>query len=107
MGTDSFHEYEPNADADVAFRSLVDQARWEHGSGGYTGTIAEKDSYVVVPGTPMPLAAATRVAEKLIDDDQYSDKWGPAGAVPVAATRATDTIKKVVKVGVAFDVGAP
>jgi len=29
-----------------AFNKLVAQAQWEHGHGGYSGTIAEKGSYV-------------------------------------------------------------
>lgn len=99
MGANSFHAYVPQADADTAFRSLVDQARYEHGAGGYTGTIAEKDSYVVVPGAaPVALAVATQVAARLLEADRYSDKWGPAGAVPVAATKATDSVKRFVKV---------
>jgi len=32
-------------DAEEAFRSATQQARYEHGHGGYTGTIAEKTSF--------------------------------------------------------------
>mgnify|MGYP001115329748 CR=1 FL=1 len=51
MGADQFTVVEHGKSANDAFRIAVENARWEHGHGGYTGTIAEKDSYhiVVVP----------------------------------------------------------
>jgi len=35
--------------AQVAFDKLVEQAQWEHGHGGFSGTIAEKYSIVLFP----------------------------------------------------------
>jgi hypothetical protein len=59
---------------------LVDEAQYEYGAGGYTGTIAEKGDYRILthtPQSPEELEALQR---------QYSDgdKWGPAYAAPFA-----------------------
>lgn len=66
-----------------AFRAAVDNALYEHGR-GYTGTIAEKDSFVMidVPEGADPVA----FAQALIDegDERVDDKWGPAGCVMLA-----------------------
>ena len=48
MGADQFSSVGYGKDANEAFRSAVESAQWEHGHGGYTGTIAEKGSYRVV-----------------------------------------------------------
>lgn len=62
-----------------AFYEAVDQASYEHGHGGYTGTIAEKREFVVIP---VPLGEpAARFANRLLDDPRVNDKWGPAGCV--------------------------
>lgn len=37
--------------AQAAFANAVNDAAWEHGHGGYTGTIAEKQSFVTIPDT--------------------------------------------------------
>jgi len=65
-----------------AFRAAQDQARYEHGHGGYSGTIAEKTAVVVV-GTVDTLEAAYDLADRLLaaDDSRISDKWGPSGCI--------------------------
>lgn len=72
-------------DVAKAFRKAVDDARHEHGHGGYTGTIAEKSDYVVRSRAPMSLEAARDFAEK--DDRAWDSKWGPAHAVPVGEAK--------------------
>jgi hypothetical protein len=89
---------------DVAFARAVEQAAWEHGHGGYTGTIAEKHGYVLFT---IPSGLTTRDVMELLrkfeenawarDEDKvpvvippgldlarmfqvYDDKWGPAVA---------------------------
>lgn len=69
--------------AKKAFDSLVYEARYQHGHGGYTGTIAEKNSFVMIP-----LAEgldAFQYAEQLIDDcdPRVDDKWGTAGCIHI------------------------
>lgn len=47
MGATTFSTYGYGKTAQDAFRQAVEQAQWDYGHGGYTGTIAEKHSYVV------------------------------------------------------------
>jgi len=77
------------------FDVLVNDARYEHGHGGYTGTIAEKNGFIEVnvpagvdvqtfmnwienfdyePGV-VPLKHVSYVREL---SRRYNDKWGPA-----------------------------
>lgn len=68
------------------FREAVREAQWEHGHGGYTGTIAEKGSVVLIPEVVAETwEEGDRLAYKMIhdDDDRIDDKWGPAGAIRV------------------------
>lgn len=69
--------------ADEAFDDAVRKARSEHGNGGYSGSIAEKYSCVLVAAVPMSLADAASLGDRLIgvDDERISDKGGPAGAI--------------------------
>jgi hypothetical protein len=48
MGANSFDVQGKGRSADVVFRRLVEDARHEHGHGGYTGSIAEKHDFVVI-----------------------------------------------------------
>ena len=87
-----------------AYNKAVDEAAWEHGHGGYTGTIAEKSGYVefAIPAglTAIDVLNLIRAYEGNIwakDEDKvpvaippglnleriyevYDDKWGPAVA---------------------------
>jgi hypothetical protein len=85
VGAQRFEQYADGADVDAAFDAARDAARNEHGHGGYTGTVAEKDDYVVITRTLTDLDNATTLAGDLIDrdDQRITDKWGPAGAIPV------------------------
>jgi hypothetical protein len=87
MGADQFSTYQEGADVDTAFRAVVDEAHYEHGHRGYTGTIAEKDEYVIVHADPLPRVVAEAMAEAVLrtDDPRVNNKWGPAGAIPVRA----------------------
>ncbi|SCG08138.1 hypothetical protein GA0115259_112443 [Streptomyces sp. MnatMP-M17] len=73
----------PGSDQDVenAFLGAKEEAAWEFGHGGYTGTIAEKSDFVLVADSPMSPAAAEKYAQHLLesDDERIRDKWGPAG----------------------------
>jgi hypothetical protein len=46
MGATDYINVGKGKSAREVFDRLTEQARWEHGHGGYTGTIAEKDRYV-------------------------------------------------------------
>jgi hypothetical protein len=49
MGAANFHSEGKGASAAEVFDQLVEQAAWDHGHGGYTGTIAEKTGFVTYP----------------------------------------------------------
>jgi hypothetical protein len=68
-----------------AFDAAKEAAYWYDGHAGYTGTIAEKDSYVVITDGPIPEHEADELAERVMaaDDERISDKWGPAGAIAI------------------------
>ncbi|WP_345638637.1 hypothetical protein [Rugosimonospora acidiphila] len=85
MGADTFEVYSDGRDVHDAFRTAVDAVAWEHGHGGYTGTIAEKSEFVIITKRAMSYDDATRMADDLLnrDDSRVADKWGPAGAIPV------------------------
>jgi hypothetical protein len=90
MGADSFFVRAEGKTAAEAFRAAVDEAQYQHGHGRYTGTIAEKHSFVMVPvpaGTEVrdyinvlwdaegkkDVPASVRAASYIL-----LDKWGPA-----------------------------
>lgn len=84
MGADNFRVRAKGKTAQEAFLTAVDNARYQHGHGGYTGTIAEKHEFVEVPVPPEFKDAPRDFVRKLEDEDRFGDKWGPAGCVKVA-----------------------
>lgn len=88
MGASSFQIIrEVNGNAEKTFRMAVDQAAYEYGHGGYTGTIAEKRFFVLYANCDTLAEAQQTVADfwanenKKGIDAEIDDKWGPAGAV--------------------------
>jgi hypothetical protein len=81
MGAATFIEVGYGSDARKVFNSLVEDARYEYGSRGYTGTIAEKDSFKMAKHILMSEKQAYEYAEN--NQDRY-DKWGPAGCIAFA-----------------------
>jgi hypothetical protein len=79
MGGCTFWNRATGKTAAEAFASVTEAARYEHGHGGYSGTIAEKHDFVMlaVPKGTDPIAYS-KTDEAL---DQVDDKWGPAGCV--------------------------
>jgi hypothetical protein len=48
MGAETFEERGEGKSAQEVFDKLVEEAAYDHGHGGYTGTIAEKSEFVVI-----------------------------------------------------------
>lgn len=90
-----FSVYVPVPDAQKAFREAVEDARHERGHGGYSGTIAEKDGFTIRSRTPMSRSEANAFVAR---DEDRNDKWGPAYAVPVAASKVIGEKQYTVKV---------
>ena len=87
MGACDFSSIGKGKTAQEAFSDARSEAQWEHGHGGYTGTIAEKYDFVVidVPEGYTPTQYASKLMED--DDERISDKWGPAGCVKLGEDR--------------------
>lgn len=94
MGACDFECSGKGKTASEAFESLVEDARYQHGHGGYTGTIAEKTSFKMI-GIPDSFKlshegksereVASLYAEHLMEvcDPRINDKWGDAGCIKV------------------------
>tara|TARA_B100000131_G_scaffold221323_1_gene212849 strand:- start:37690 stop:38025 length:336 start_codon:yes stop_codon:yes gene_type:complete len=86
MGASTFYQESWGKTPESAFWSAVRDAKWEHGHGGYTGTVAEKSEFVIIP---VPEGKEPyQFASQLIDngDPRVSDKWGPAGCIDLTET---------------------
>lgn len=77
MGGTDFSVIKKGKTAQAAFVAAVEEARYNRGHSGYTGTIAEKRSFVevAVPVSKDPYSFASELSES---DVRYEDKWGPA-----------------------------
>lgn len=100
MGAADFCQFIKGDSLRNAFIEARDQARYEHGSGGYTGTLAEKHDYVLIAREPLHPAIAETLARRLLDEDdeRIADKHGPAGVIPVAPADAFTTRTRTVTV---------
>ena len=87
MGAEIFFQVGKRATADKAFREAREQAAWEHGHGGYTGTLAEKSDFVMIrcPEGVDPRKYADDLVNN--DDPRIDDKWGPAGCIKLEEGR--------------------
>jgi len=101
MGAERFITYSKGATAKEAFELAVESAEYEYGHSGYTGTIAEKDDFVMVD-VSLPegwgaeelfdaldeyvgMGGLDPIAVKLLGEEKvkafaylHDDKWGPA-----------------------------
>jgi hypothetical protein len=70
MGADQFEVTIFMDNPQEAFDIAKDQAYYDHGHSGYTGTIAEKDGFVVID---LPEGMTVETALKLMDEYQSRD----------------------------------
>lgn len=94
-GGTGFENFGKGTDPAKIFRELQDDARYERGSGGYSGTISEKYGFELRSKTPMSMRSAREFASK---DRDENDKGGPAFAVPVAESKVKSEKEVVLKV---------
>lgn len=81
MGAYDFYTTAKGKTAQEAFNNAVEDARFNYGHAGYTGTIAEKHQFVMIS---LPEGkTAEEYAVDLVNngDDRIDDKWGPAGCI--------------------------
>jgi hypothetical protein len=87
MGASEFIQIANGKTANEAFTNAVEQAAYEHGHSGYTGTMAEKNNFIEIPlpkkGKKDPVERAVDLASTFIEknDPRIDDKWGPAGCI--------------------------
>jgi hypothetical protein len=94
-GGSDFQNFGKGTDPKAVFRTLVENARYESGRGGYSGTIAEKSDFELRSRTPM----SRQQAREFLDRDLgHNDKWGPAFAVPIAEVKVKSEKEVTVKV---------
>ena len=81
MGANTFSVTAKGKTAKDAFTAAVEQAQYDYGHRGYTGSIAEKHAFVSIPLPAGKDAAA--YADELLNagDPRVDDKWGPAGCI--------------------------
>jgi hypothetical protein len=97
MGAEIFYNRSKGTSARDAFKQEVENASYEDGHGGYTGTIAEKSGYTM-SSKPKDIDADEwiEMVEDIDFDDKnqkhykalkedyntYDDKWGDALCIP-------------------------
>ncbi len=81
MGAQDFFCNAQGKTAKEAFENARQRAYYDHGHTGYTGSIAEKDTFTVidVPSGEEPDHYASKLIQN--DDPHIRDKWGPAGCI--------------------------
>ena len=82
MGATTFTDLSRSPTSDSAFESLVQEAQYQYGHNGYTGTIAEKHTFTMASETPLKMQNAYDLAHSLLDTE-YNSKWGPAGCIEI------------------------
>lgn len=83
MGAEQFWTVAFGKTADNAFKVAIKQAQYEHGHAGYTGSVAEKTSYILIP-VPKGKDPKNYADELLENEDRrIDDKWGPAGCIDI------------------------
>lgn len=86
MGAETFSQVARGKTADEAFRAATEEARYNYGHAGYTGTIAEKHDFIMLTVSPERLEEIKKSNwyEFSYDDPLWKrvdDKWGPAGCI--------------------------
>jgi hypothetical protein len=88
MGAETFSQVAHGKTAQDAFNTAQEQARYDYGHAGYTGTIAEKCDFIMLKVSPEKLEELKAKPYCYYDysgDDplweKVDDKWGPAGCI--------------------------
>jgi hypothetical protein len=86
MGAETFSQRVSGKTAQEAFNAAQEQARYDYGHAGYTGTIAEKHDFIMLKPSPERLEEIKAGQWFDYDPDdplwrKVDDKWGPAGCL--------------------------
>jgi hypothetical protein len=83
MGAETFIVETEGRNAKKAFNKARDEACYLYGHAGYSGTLAEKTSFIMIDDVPANVTDFEAYADDLIErgDSRIDDKWGPAGCI--------------------------
>jgi hypothetical protein len=83
MGASTFENIAWAKTAKDAFRIAREEAQFENGNGGYTGSLAEKGNFVMIKVPEKWHGKEQDYGYHLLENDDplISDKWGPAGCI--------------------------
>ena len=82
MGAERFDVFQKGSDVHSAFKAARDEALYEYGHCGYTGSLGEKTSFEMRNGgQALTFKEAEAFADKDLEENDH-DKWGPAWVVP-------------------------
>ena len=89
MGSTTFCQTVHGETAIEAFNFAQEEARYDHGHSGYTGTIAEKHDFVMIDLPEEYAKLPVKYSEKLFmdDDPRIDNKWGPAGCIDLGDSK--------------------
>lgn len=83
MGAETFTQVGQGASSQEAFANAYKEACYDCGNRGYTGSMAEKDSFTEIE-LPEDKSAEDYAYELIDNDDErIDDKWGPAGCLKI------------------------
>lgn len=104
MGSTTFEHYAAGVDPKDAFSRAREEAGYDSGHGGYSGTIVEKGDFTIITRTPLLDMEAAALARRLVNDGdpRINDKWGPAGAIPIIKVPADAKATRIAPI--AFDI---
>jgi len=97
MGAEFFAVEAWGASPELAFDKIRQEYGHQVGYAGYSGTIVEKDSFIIFP---LPEGADPEAhALKIAEEDPRIDKWGPAGCFVLKEAQTTGVRLTKKKVG--------
>lgn len=102
MGATNFLNTISARNAKEGYQALVDEAREEHGSRGYTGSIAETRGFrmVTLRAGESIAACEERVIEAAVHNDGAPGaKWGPAACVELGPDPDAPELRRFVFFG--------
>ena len=82
MGAQEFQIVATGSDPEQAFKDAIEQCLYTHGHSGYTGTIAEKDTYTMASLKLLSELEAQKLIQATINTT-YFRKNGPAGCIQI------------------------
>jgi hypothetical protein len=92
MGAERFDQYQAGKQSQEAFGKAREEAFYEYGHRGYTGSLAEKYEFILRnDGKPLTKKEAEAFADFDLDQNDH-DKWGPAWAIAIRSDDSSEIV---------------